>query len=134
MPLCYILFLLMIRRPPRSTRTDTLFPYTTLFRSSLRSLRLQILHDGKPDRTHRGAFLTVDQPKATSFEVNLAPFEIDDFSAPPARHRNQPEDLGMYPVAVASLRVPENAAYNPVLSFAEPAVAALIFRFRSEGR
>src|SRR3546814_10343426 len=27
-------FYLMIRRPPRSTRTDTLFPYTTLFRSS----------------------------------------------------------------------------------------------------
>src|SRR3546814_8163269 len=26
-------FVLMIRRPPRSTRTDTLFPYTTLFRS-----------------------------------------------------------------------------------------------------
>src|SRR3546814_10602603 len=26
----------MIRRPPRSTRTDTLFPYTTLFRSELR--------------------------------------------------------------------------------------------------
>src|SRR3546814_3718036 len=29
-------FFLMIRRPPRSTRTDTLFPYTTLFRSALR--------------------------------------------------------------------------------------------------
>src|SRR3546814_7907681 len=29
-----IIFFLMIRRPPRSTRTDTLFPYTTLFRSS----------------------------------------------------------------------------------------------------
>src|SRR3546814_12266951 len=28
-------FFLMIRRPPRSTRTDTLFPYTTLFRSKL---------------------------------------------------------------------------------------------------
>src|SRR3546814_18225099 len=28
------LFFLMIRRPPRSTRTDTLFPYTTLFRST----------------------------------------------------------------------------------------------------
>src|SRR3546814_17729152 len=27
------IFFLMIRRPPRSTRTDTLFPYTTLFRS-----------------------------------------------------------------------------------------------------
>src|SRR3546814_7400965 len=29
-----LLFFLMIRRPPRSTRTDTLFPYTTLFRSN----------------------------------------------------------------------------------------------------
>src|SRR3546814_1937551 len=32
----------MIRRPPRSTRTDTLFPYTTLFRSS---------EDGVPPRS-----------------------------------------------------------------------------------
>src|SRR3546814_18664503 len=31
---CFYYFL-MIRRPPRSTRTDTLFPYTTLFRSVL---------------------------------------------------------------------------------------------------
>src|SRR6056297_3797464 len=30
----------MIRRPPRSTRTDTLFPYTTLFRSDRKSTRL----------------------------------------------------------------------------------------------
>src|SRR3546814_13126339 len=31
---CFVFFFfLMIRRPPRSTRTDTLFPYTTLFRS-----------------------------------------------------------------------------------------------------
>src|SRR3546814_13724175 len=30
--ICFCFFV-MIRRPPRSTRTDTLFPYTTLFRS-----------------------------------------------------------------------------------------------------
>src|SRR3546814_8082136 len=30
----FLFFFLMIRRPPRSTRTDTLFPYTTLFRSA----------------------------------------------------------------------------------------------------
>src|SRR3546814_9524750 len=30
----FFVFFLMIRRPPRSTRTDTLFPYTTLFRSA----------------------------------------------------------------------------------------------------
>src|SRR3546814_8386812 len=36
MDVCYCViffFFFMIRRPPRSTRTDTLFPYTTLFRS-----------------------------------------------------------------------------------------------------
>src|SRR3546814_1156271 len=32
--LYFMLFFLRIRRPPRSTRTDTLFPYTTLFRSA----------------------------------------------------------------------------------------------------
>src|SRR3546814_12915007 len=34
--LLFVIFFLMIRRPPRSTRTDTLFPYTTLFRSASR--------------------------------------------------------------------------------------------------
>src|SRR3546814_9716361 len=34
-----VVFFLMIRRPPRSTRTDTLFPYTTLFRSECRRYR-----------------------------------------------------------------------------------------------
>src|SRR3546814_10256726 len=37
--MCNVLFFFfMRRRPPRSTRTDTLFPYTTLFRSALRRL------------------------------------------------------------------------------------------------
>src|SRR3546814_17613506 len=31
----FMFFSLIVRRPPRSTRTDTLFPYTTLFRSTL---------------------------------------------------------------------------------------------------
>src|SRR3546814_12015252 len=40
--LCVLLFcFLMFRRPPRSTRTDTLFPYTTLFRSSLSRYKLR---------------------------------------------------------------------------------------------
>src|SRR3546814_1805121 len=33
----------MIRRPPRSTRTDTLFPYTTLFRSNIGTLYKELL-------------------------------------------------------------------------------------------
>src|SRR3546814_3246479 len=44
----------MIRRPPRSTRTDTLFPYTTLFRSG--SVRLDVRnHLAIEELTHRGA-------------------------------------------------------------------------------
>src|SRR3546814_11419791 len=35
MVISFVFFFLRIRRPPRSTRTDTLFPYTTLFRSGL---------------------------------------------------------------------------------------------------
>src|SRR3546814_10050742 len=48
-----IVFFLMIRRPPRSTRTDTLFPYTTLFRSHEPSL-LQ----GRQHRRGRGGALS----------------------------------------------------------------------------
>src|SRR3546814_13468772 len=33
--ICFLCVFLMLRRPPRTTRTDTLFPYTTLFRSGL---------------------------------------------------------------------------------------------------
>src|SRR3546814_14435090 len=40
--LVYIFFFLMIRRPPRSTRTDTLFPYTTLFRSVNKELSTEM--------------------------------------------------------------------------------------------
>src|SRR3546814_15653698 len=39
-------FFLMIRRPPRSTRTDTLFPYTTLFRSRFRTIWISDIHLG----------------------------------------------------------------------------------------
>src|SRR3546814_12765045 len=40
--LCRMFFLLMLRRPPRSTRTDTLFPYTTLFRSTPMTLLITL--------------------------------------------------------------------------------------------
>src|SRR3546814_14123955 len=41
--LSFFVFFLMIRRPPRSTRTDTLFPYTTLFRSVPAAFAVEIL-------------------------------------------------------------------------------------------
>src|SRR3546814_7488852 len=51
----------MIRRPPRSTRTDTLFPYTTLFRSAHGAGRAAVLgqqaHDREEDLRLAGARL-----------------------------------------------------------------------------
>src|SRR3546814_19590864 len=55
---CSLFFLLRIRRPPRSTRTDTRLPYTTLFRSIGRGIAL----DDK--RFHRDAEAAADGTKA----------------------------------------------------------------------
>src|SRR3546814_3435395 len=57
----------MIRRPPRSTRTDTLFPYTTLFRSPLEQ-RLddpveRVGRDGQRVRPERAALRPQDTVK-----------------------------------------------------------------------
>src|SRR3546814_11910535 len=41
-----LLFFVMIRRPPRSTRTDTLFPYTTRFRSTVTAANASGINDG----------------------------------------------------------------------------------------
>src|SRR3546814_17408813 len=60
----------MIRRPPRSTRTDTLFPYTTLFRSPDKHEQNQrdgAEHETTPGRIHHGgrAFANGCRPRGT---------------------------------------------------------------------
>src|SRR3546814_5690578 len=47
----------MIRRPPRSTRTDTLFPYTTLFRSDARRVEALDAREDRLDQRERHAEL-----------------------------------------------------------------------------
>src|SRR3546814_16611326 len=68
----------MIRRPPRSTRTYTLFPYTTLFRSNividdvpvgLDGARQQILERASPQ--HAGPMIADDVRQLVRFEVEL---------------------------------------------------------------
>src|SRR3546814_20845720 len=57
----------MIRRPPRSTRTDTLFPYTTLFRSIDRRPALRV---GEAECIDR---ITADDLRAFAREAGYAP-------------------------------------------------------------
>src|SRR3546814_19662828 len=75
---CILLFFcLMIRRPPRSTRTDTLFPYTTLFRSAAadrRNLRLFQRAEARRrkiarDAVHTHAVLPVGRDGAVQHRV-----------------------------------------------------------------
>src|SRR3546814_14801547 len=46
----FVFFFLMLRRPPGSTRTDTLFPYTTLFRSEIAEHRGRLAAPPPPQR------------------------------------------------------------------------------------
>src|SRR3546814_11672785 len=60
----FFVFFLMIRRPPRSTRTDTLFPYTTLFRSRMGAVALHLVGGRRehraPDRLHHDRVVLED--------------------------------------------------------------------------
>src|SRR3546814_11059212 len=61
------LFVLMIRRPPRSTRTDTRFPYTTLFRNNAEALeRMEQVDTRVVDKT---GTLTEGKPSVVAIEV-----------------------------------------------------------------
>src|SRR3546814_10641110 len=63
----------MIRRPPRSTRTDTLFPYTTLFRSH----RPRLASDGSA-RAHRLTRSSLDIEAALQRSFRQGGDDIDD--------------------------------------------------------
>src|SRR3546814_5540285 len=79
----------MIRRPPRSTRTDTLFPYTTLFRSSL-----SCTVDDVVDRDCVFALLPLGT--ANSFARTLGiPLDLDGAIRTIATGRRRRIDLGM---------------------------------------
>src|SRR3546814_14239822 len=86
-------FFLMIRRPPRSTRTDTLFPYTTLFRSfyatvmySIAALIITAALSEKMPRDQHQAFaseVSSETPSNSSAEIELAsPIEENDAEEP----------------------------------------------------
>src|SRR3546814_3625202 len=61
----------MIRRPPRSTRTDTLFPYTTLFRST-------VLTDEHKDFTNDGFFAIHTSRASTQISTDLYVGDLTD--------------------------------------------------------
>src|SRR3546814_14518876 len=73
----------MIRRPPRSTRTDTLFPYTTLFRSENERLKEGYAAPREGRRAVAAAFCTEDKllPHVAA-HVLAAQHRLLDFRTP----------------------------------------------------
>src|SRR3546814_11105451 len=100
--MCLYCFCLMIRRPPRSTRTDTLLPYTTLFRSC--GLDRQGRRSAGPGLAGGRRFAAADQRQAVAIDIgrsntcgeyshnnDLTP-ALHYFSvAVPLRRRTQPQ-------------------------------------------
>src|SRR3546814_19520718 len=78
----------MIRRPPRSTRTDTLFPYTTLFRSAVGSVNV-VAEIGEPGLEL--ALQTADERKAVAVDLaeTQAKVGIEPVEAQGRRARRQ---------------------------------------------
>src|SRR3546814_2291179 len=84
----------MIRRPPRSTRTDTLFPYTTLFRSSGSGRKTRLLLEALKDPvaytpieiSHSALATTVRKIERRSWTLELLPV-CADFTQPIALPR-----------------------------------------------
>src|SRR3546814_12028062 len=70
-------FFLMIRRPPRSTRTDTLFPYTTLFRSAVMMViaygdsQSDTLQLHRPEVCYEAAGFKITRSEPVAFDVGL---------------------------------------------------------------
>src|SRR3546814_10280481 len=75
----------MIRRPPRSTRTDTLFPYTTLFRSVLAQNADDAAHDYSVSvRVERSRDMLAPVPRLRSGRTGAANINPWPFSVPPS--------------------------------------------------
>src|SRR3546814_6473462 len=67
-----LFFVLMVRRPPRSTRTDPLFPYTTLFRSQSAAARAGVRADESVAAIDRTATTANDNGALDRARVALA--------------------------------------------------------------
>src|SRR3546814_14449979 len=106
----------MIRRPPRSTRTDTLFPYTTLFRSSIGAkigkCNLLIVLVGKTMASATGVVKEIAMAKKNNVPI-----------------------FGVYvDGADSSSNLPGGLASNRTISWTWDAIAAAVQQMKGEGK
>src|SRR3546814_2813805 len=105
--ICLMLFFfLMIRRPPRSTRTDTLFPYTTLFRSLHQTGEREAAHPHRIDGEEKEAAVGVEQRPAIGQQAGQAVFRSEE-------HTSELQSLMRISYAVFCLK--KKIRYRPMI-------------------
>src|SRR3546814_8690118 len=99
--LCF--FFLMIRRPPRSTRTDTLFPYTTLVRSAE-----QIVLETIADDDRAGGVPVYEHAGIHGVETGAGAADDQPFDARSEEHTSELQSLMRISYAVFCLKKKKN--------------------------
>src|SRR3546814_10164989 len=95
----------MIRRPPRSTRTDTLFPYTTLFRSRTYSSRAF----AKVQAMRKLALLVIDMQQGL---FSSPPHDADGLVSRSEEHTSELQSLMRISYAVFCLKKKKNKRHH----------------------
>src|SRR3546814_14023975 len=117
----------MIRRPPRSTRTDTLFPYTTLFRSTPDPVALHRILAGLKRQG-------VDHLALEASSHGLAQYRLDGVRIRAAAFTNISRDHLDYHGTMADYRAAKLRLFAELLAPDGTAVVNAESRERSEGR
>src|SRR3546814_17908789 len=107
----------MIRRPPRSTRTDTLFPYTTLFRSILLAT-FQRTADSRRDAPTPMIAPVMVWVVETGTPIQVAPNKVN---APPVSAQNPSWGVSrvLFEPMVLTIRHPPNSVPNAIDAWQE---------------
>src|SRR3546814_1392454 len=94
----------MIRRPPRSTRTDTLFPYTTLFRSKTRDLIESVVTVGVPHFIFSSTAATYGIPEESPVRETTPQRPINPYGMRSEEHTSELQSLMRISYAVFCLK------------------------------
>src|SRR3546814_9936116 len=117
-----LIFFLRIRRPPRCTRTDTLFPYTTLFRSGFRNRLATSLGRVSKPRERRAALAS---PRA-GFEQMYSIIENALVAERSAEHTSELQSLMRNSYAVFCLKKKKIAKDKSLTPIATPTIPSPI--------
>src|SRR3546814_3614062 len=114
----------MIRRPPRSTRTDTLFPYTTLFRSALLRFARAGIGELAIEPLHGEAEVAGEPGPARGIDAGIAVERIDRRSE---EHTSELQSLMRISYAVVCLKKTRNHNRNrhrtsPTQNYTHPTI------------